>query len=497
MRIGVVWQAAGGLLISAMTAVGAVQQVEVSGVLPLYSPSNPNQVIQVTGPGATLQLGDFIPRLGLYAVQLGSQPALAAATGLKTTPRTTFEAGRTSQAEAFGQQSATYVAYLPSSYRAESPPPLIFAFSPVGDAGRIVEVLRPVAEERGWVVVGCNGPRDGRDENFYPTVREIVLDVRRRIPHDGNREYLCGFSGGAMASYRLSRIYWDEFAGVLAFGGWLGIYEEDLPYPSRLSAALVNGRQDEGANQYEKRDRKILQRSGIRSKVFRFEGGHQYPDAQTVLEAAGWLEEDWQGNGRRLVASPQEASAQAALLLEICRSEDLDPCAQAALAFLLQNPQSPAADAARFLLARAFAAFADPEKAAFSIPSELSAKGAAILYGMFQGLSEINRPLAWSLLETAHRLAPKQARIGARLSLFVLQSQEPSVHNPDRALRLALQATQSGSNEWTAWFARGLSEGRLGRTQDARKSLKKAYQLAPNWAQRMCRQALLSLGGGN
>ena len=79
--------------------------------------------------------------------------------------------------------------------------------------------------------------------------------------------------------------------------------------------------------------------------------------------------------------------------------------------------------------------------------------------------------------------------------MFVLQSQDPRIHDRERALRLSVEATRNQSKEWTAWYARGLAEGELGRTEEARKSLTRAYRSAPNWAQRMCRQAIVALQG--
>ena len=482
-----------GLVWLALSASPLAEGLQLARVTPLYAPSNPNQVMAVAGPGTHVDSGSFDPRLGLYGIDWNGRPALASAEALGKAWPVDFKAGQVTQAQAFGSRKAAFLVYLPSSFHAQARLPLMFAFSPVGDASRIVEVLRPAAEQMGWIVVGCNGPRDGRDNQFYATVREIMLEVRRRIPHQREREYLSGFSGGAMASYRLSRVYWDEFAGILAFGGWLGIYDKELAYPPRLAVALVNGRRDEGANQYEKQDRKILRKSGIRSQAFRFGGGHQYPPAQTVLEAMKWLEEDWQSSGQQRPRPGEEGRSRIGQLFETCQSNaHLNQCTAQGLDYLLHYPQSPGGDAARYLLAQAFAR-QPKSQAAFAAPDEFSKSAAVILFGMFQGLSEIDRPLAWTLLEAARQLDPNNARISARLALFVLQSIEPHIRNTERALELALEATRSQSKEWTGWFARGLSEGELGRIDDAGKSFRKAYQLAPNWAQRMCRQALESL----
>lgn len=482
-----------------LSAAAASQTVQATRPTPLFDPGSPHRVARTVEAGTALEVLGFDPDSGFYRVALPAGTgerffATSRSLGLKPRPDN-LAPGTTTARKAWGRREAAYSIYLPTSYDRSAEPPLIFAFSPVGNASRIVQTLRPAAEKRGWIVVGCHGPRDGRDEGFYPTVREILLDVRRRFPHDRKREYLAGFSGGAMASYRLSRVYWDEFSGIIAFGGWLGIYDQDLIYPQRLAVALINGRQDQGANQYQKNDRRILSSHGIRSKVFRFDGGHQYPGSRTIEKVLDWLQDDWRKRGSGMLKADARAPALFRLAADACRAKQIEACAKLNFEYLIRYPYREETLQSAAWLSDLFSGHPPKTPLAFLPPQPIGSSAATVFFGMFQGVSEIDPGLALAFLETAHRLDPSQAETTARLAHFLLTSNDPRIVDRERAMSLAVLATEADAKNWMAWFVKGLAESDLGRTARARASIERAYKLAPNWAQLMCRQILRDLDG--
>lgn len=136
-------------------------------------------------------------------------------------------------------------------------------------------------------------------DDDYPTefqdnmARDIMDDVEGRLNIDPTRRYMAGLSGGAMRAYGISSRFEREFAGIIAFVGWLGIYDdEERTYPSGMAVAIVNGRSDRGAERYRPIDTEILERDGVIVRGFFFDGGHSMPPGpELILEAVAWLEE--------------------------------------------------------------------------------------------------------------------------------------------------------------------------------------------------------------
>ncbi len=204
--------------------------------------------------------------------------------------------------EGVGDTDASYHLFVPSTFDGEKKLPLVYAFHPGGDGKAILEQIQPAAERFGWMIAGCNQLRNrmGDPELAAKMTREIMADVEKRVPVAPERIYLAGFSGGAMRSYTITRTFDRSFAGILAFGGWIGNYDEGNVYPSGLAVAMVNGLQDRGAQRYGPRDAALLEPFGITVRSFDFDGGHTVPGPEVIEEAVGWLES---------IAAPDAASS--------------------------------------------------------------------------------------------------------------------------------------------------------------------------------------------
>ena len=114
-----------------------------------------------------------------------------------------------------------------------------------------MEKLRPAAESAGWLLVGCDKLRNGmKDHDLEVEMEDEVLDdMFKHLPHDPKRVYLGGFSGGAMRAYGITARRTEPYAGIIAYGRWLGgpDYQEE-PYRENMSVAMINGISDRGSN---------------------------------------------------------------------------------------------------------------------------------------------------------------------------------------------------------------------------------------------------------
>ena len=96
----------------------------------------------------------------------------------------------------------SYELYVPESYSEEENSPLVVCLSPTGEGDLFSSALYPAAEEHGFVVLGSNDFASNRSSaEFLPRLYSAIEDAKKNINIDEKRVYLCGFSGGAVATY--------------------------------------------------------------------------------------------------------------------------------------------------------------------------------------------------------------------------------------------------------------------------------------------------------
>ena len=97
-----------------------------------------------------------------------------------------------------------------------------------------------------------------------------------------------------MRSYGISSRRRERFAGILAYGGWLGGpgYAK-RNYCEGMAVAMINGNRDQGANQWVSHDTGVLMGHRCQVRYFTFPGGHQMAPIATSLRAIEWLEQTW------------------------------------------------------------------------------------------------------------------------------------------------------------------------------------------------------------
>ena len=205
--------------------------------------------------------------------------------------------GSTTMRAAPGESGATYHVHVPRDFDEDaSARPILIAFSPGGDGKQLLEKLKPATEAFGWLLVGCDKLRNGmKDHDLEVEIEdEILTDVLKHVPHDPQRIYLGGFSGGAMRAYSITARRAEPYAGVLAFGGWLGgPGYQDKPYRENMSVAMVTGVRDLGAGGWVTIDTKSLKQRNCSVKHFTFDGGHSVPPPKITRAAIEWLDDQW------------------------------------------------------------------------------------------------------------------------------------------------------------------------------------------------------------
>ena len=191
-------------------------------------------------------------------------------------------------------ESGKALGETPSAQR-ESP--LLVLFSPGGDGQRILKPVTPAANRYGWIAVGVDRLRNGAMDARVMTrmENEVLDDILKFVPHDPERVYLGGLSGGAMRAFSITvRRKKDDYAGILSMGGWLGGTQyARRAYPKGLAVAMIAGDKDVGAHQWSKHDAAVFNRLGGRVQMFVFPGGHEMAPTGIIRQAIKWFDRDW------------------------------------------------------------------------------------------------------------------------------------------------------------------------------------------------------------
>ena len=207
-----------------------------------------------------------------------------------------WKPGQISSCVTTGDTKTSYHVYIPTSFDPDKPLPLVYAFSPGGNGKGQLNSMQQSAEKVGWIVVGCDNLKNGMDKVDAQKIEDDILScVQTTVPHDTKRVYLSGMSGGALRSYQIAGRRQDmEFAGILAFGGWLGGKEcqENCSLPKRGGAvAMVNGDKDKNANAWLQNDAEAIKRRKWEVKIFHFPGGHTMAPPAVIDEAIAWIQD--------------------------------------------------------------------------------------------------------------------------------------------------------------------------------------------------------------
>ncbi len=202
-------------------------------------------------------------------------------------------AGQSRRFETSTEETRSFHVYFPSTYSPDSPAPMLILFSPGGNGASMMNALREAGEEMGWIIVGCDGPRNGQAINIGSAMVADMLPEIERVAafHDPGRLYTGGFSGGAIRAFHTVVEHERSWSGVLSLGGWMGRDPESFEIPEGLSVAWVNGDTDSNATHYVERDSRIIRKANGETRFFEFPGGHVIAPAETLVDVLRWFDE--------------------------------------------------------------------------------------------------------------------------------------------------------------------------------------------------------------
>lgn len=171
-------------------------------------------------------------------------------------------------------------------------PPMLILFHPNGNGYREIFRYIEAAKAAGLTLVSCdyfrNSPSDVLDGEMQERFEELLPQIEAAVPHDANRMFMGGCSGGAMRAYGYSATVKRPWAGIYANCGWLGGPKYyNLPYP-KMRVAMVNGN-EERDRVWVAPDSEVLNKAGCTITIHAFEGGHQVPPPSVQEKAFRWL----------------------------------------------------------------------------------------------------------------------------------------------------------------------------------------------------------------
>jgi pimeloyl-ACP methyl ester carboxylesterase len=182
--------------------------------------------------------------------------------------------------------SQTYTLYLPSKYETTRKWPLLLVFDPGGRAARAAEVFREAAERFGWIVAASENSRNGPWEPTLRAINAMWPALLGGYAVDERRVYAAGHSGGATVAWLLAH-QTGQITGVIVSGQPNLQSEQSKTKPFAWFG--VAGHTDFNLMEVKTIDEQLARTSSPHRMEF-FDGGHQWPPADVIARALGWME---------------------------------------------------------------------------------------------------------------------------------------------------------------------------------------------------------------
>jgi phospholipase/carboxylesterase len=209
----------------------------------------------------------------------------------------------------------SYKAYLPSSIKDGEKYPVIYAMHGMGsdeeDILRLIEELKddfiligirgPIIQGRGYAYFSIKGYGNPDRVSFDKAVKnleELIRNAAEAYPIDINRQYLLGFSQGAILSMSLALVMGNKIKGITSLSGYIPKFvkeEYEIKSVEDLSIFISHGEFDpifsldtgkENYNFFRERSRNV--------SFMSYPAGHEV-SLKNKNDAIKWLNDEKQG----------------------------------------------------------------------------------------------------------------------------------------------------------------------------------------------------------
>lgn len=178
----------------------------------------------------------------------------------------------------------TYALYVPTSYTADRPWPVLYCLDPGARGRNPVERFAAAAEKAGVIVAGSNNSRNGPLPPAQEAINLMLMDTHERLNIDDTRLYAAGLSGGARLA--LGWGMGGHLAGVIASSA--GFPNVSAPKQVPFRAYFTSGYDDFNHNELYRVSRELAAHK-IPHRFVEFEGGHEWLPASLTDEALAYL----------------------------------------------------------------------------------------------------------------------------------------------------------------------------------------------------------------
>jgi dienelactone hydrolase len=187
-----------------------------------------------------------------------------------------------------GNPAQSYALYLPTSYSADKPAPIIYIFDPAARGALAVEAIRGAAEKYGYIVAASNNSRNGPLGGGSDAVNAVFQDTHQHYAIDDRRLYTAGFSGGARLATQIALFCKTCIAGVIANGAGFPVNTSPT---KKFGFAYFLAIGDADFNFPEMAElRRQLEQIHADYRIRIFDGTHDWAPPEVWLDALRWLD---------------------------------------------------------------------------------------------------------------------------------------------------------------------------------------------------------------
>lgn len=189
----------------------------------------------------------------------------------------------------------SYALYLPVNYSKNVKWPIIYVFDPGARGSLGLSCFMPAAEKYGYIAVCSNNSKNFLSgPELKVVVNNLFQDTELRFSIDPGRIYTSGFSGGSRVASMIA-LNNEKISGVIACGAGFPTYAGFSNIPSFDYFGLIGNRD---MNYLELCDLEMqLDSLGVTSELRIFNGGHNWPSSDLIMEAVEWLDLKAMQNG--------------------------------------------------------------------------------------------------------------------------------------------------------------------------------------------------------